>query len=65
MFKTPDRHIPREWGQPRQEPYVVPLIIALPIIATAILLVCIPYGGEIGLGLLGIAGMIAVYRQFK
>lgn len=60
MFKEPERHIPREWGQvnmPRAVATAAGIVIALTVLAF------VPYGGEIALVLGGIVFAVALCRR--
>lgn len=63
MFKTPDKHHPRERGNGHTTP--LPVAIALGILVITALAACafLPYGPEIAIVLGGIALGILVYRE--
>ena len=63
MFKAPDKHRPREWGQSRR---VGPLLFAAYVVVATFLIVghaIFPLGPEIALVLGAIGFGILVYRQ--
>lgn len=42
MFKAPDKHVPREWGQPSKAPLFPSIILGFAVTAFLIALAIIP-----------------------